>query len=57
MPKVLITATVASMIDLFNMNNIEILQNIGYEVHVAANFVNDNITSHSRLIEFKKELD
>lgn len=57
MPKVLITATVASMIDLFNMNNIEILQNMGYEVHVAANFVNGNVTSDSRLIEFKKELD
>lgn len=57
MPKVLITATVASMIDLFNMNNIEILQNMGYEVHVAANFVNGNVTSNSRLIEFKKELD
>lgn len=57
MPKVLITATVASMIDLFNMNNIENLQNMGYEVHVAANFVNGNVTSNSRLIEFKKELD
>lgn len=57
MPKVLITATVASMIDLFNMNNIEILQNMGYEVHVAANFVSGNVTSNSRLIEFKKELE
>ena len=32
--KVLILASVASMIDQFNIPNIKLLQNIGYEVHV-----------------------
>ena len=36
--KVLIVATVPSMVGMFNMRNIEILQDIGYKVHVACNF-------------------
>jgi len=55
-PKVLMTASVASMIDLFNMDNISILQSMGYEVHVAANFQFGNITDQARVDEFKKEL-
>ncbi len=55
-PKMLMTASVASMIDLFNMNNIEILQSMGYEVHVAANFQAGNITSRERVSEFKEKL-
>lgn len=55
--KALMTASVASMIDLFNMNNIQILQQMGYEVHVAANFKEGNITSDERVREFKKELE
>lgn len=38
MKKVLIIASVASMIEQFNMNNIEILQSLGYAVDVACNF-------------------
>ena len=38
MKKVLMVASVASMIDLFNMNNIQILQDLGYTVEVACNF-------------------
>ncbi|EMF0319739.1 TPA: glycosyltransferase family 4 protein [Enterococcus faecium] len=56
MKKALMVASVASMIDLFNMNNIEILQRLGYEVHVACNFEEGSITSKERVIEFKKEL-
>ena len=56
MKKALMVASVASMIDLFNMNNIEILQSLGYEVHVACNFEEGSITSKERVIEFKKEL-
>jgi len=55
-PKMLMTASVASMIDLFNMDNVEILQSMGYEVHVAANFQNGNITSRERVDKFKTEL-
>ncbi len=54
--KALMTASVASMIDLFNRNNIQILQEMGYEVHVAANFKEGNITSDERVREFRKEL-
>lgn len=55
--KALMTASVASMIDLFNMDNIQILQQMGYEVHVAANFKEGNITSDERVKEFRRELE
>lgn len=35
-------ASVASMIDQFNMSNIRLLQEVGYEVHVACNFKEGN---------------
>lgn len=57
MKKVLIIASVASMIDQFNMQNISILQNMGYEVHVAANFEVGNTSSTQRVFEFVKELE
>lgn len=50
-------ATVASMIDLFNMDNIKVLQDLGYQVDVAANFEEGNVTSKERISEFKEELD
>ena len=31
------TATVPSMIGQFNMSNIKVLQDLGYEVHVGCN--------------------
>lgn len=39
MKKILILASVASMISQFNLSNIEILMELGYEVHVACNFL------------------
>lgn len=57
MKRALMYATVASMIDLFNMNNIRILQDLGYKVDVAANFEKGNVTSKERVSEFKKELN
>lgn len=56
MKKALMMSSVASMIDLFNMNNIEILRNLGYEVEVACNFEYGSITSKNRVNEFKNEL-
>lgn len=50
------TASVASMIDLFNMDNIHILQEAGYEVHVASNFKFGSITSQERVDTFRREL-
>lgn len=54
--KALVTASVASMLDLFNMDNIHILQELGYEVHVAANFEFGSITSQERVDAFRNEL-
>ena len=56
MKKMLMVASVASMIDQFNRNNILLLQEEGYEVHVAANFENGSTFSQKRLNEFKNEL-
>ena len=57
MMKALIVASVASMIDQFNMNNIKLLQNNGYEVEVAANFIVGNTSSDEQLRLFKKKLN
>lgn len=57
MKKALIMASVASMIDLFNMDNIKILQKLGFEVHVACNFEYGSITSQERVDKFRKELE
>ncbi len=57
MKKMLMIASVASMIDQFNRDNISLLMKLGYEVHVASNFKIGNTTSDQRLCEFKNELD
>lgn len=55
--RALMVASVASMIDLFNEDNINILQTLGYKVHVMANFESGSITSDERVAEFRKELN
>lgn len=57
MKKVMMLASVASMIDQFNMSNIDILKKKGYEVHVVANFEHGSTSSNQRVLEFKKELE
>ena len=55
--KVLILASVASMIDQFNMDNIKILKDLGCEVHVACNLdLPGNLTTE-KVEELKKKLD
>lgn len=56
MKKALQVASVASMIDQFNMPNINTLQELGYKVDVAANFEFGNTSSKERVEEFRKEL-
>lgn len=56
MKKALILASVSSMIDQFNRVNIRILQELGYEVHIIANFQTGNTTSNERNWKNKKEL-
>ena len=43
-PKALMLASVASMIYLFNSDNIVILLSLNYEVHIATNFNEESIT-------------
>ena len=54
--KALMIASVASMIDLFNRDNIEILQTLGYEVDISCNFESGSITSQEKVNSFKDEL-
>ena len=53
----LMLASVASMIDQFNMNNIEILQKLGYKVDVACNFKLGSTCSKERIDDLKKRLE
>ena len=45
-------ASVASMIDLFNEDNINILLDYGYSVDVMANFEEGSITSAERVAQY-----
>lgn len=56
MKKMLMLASVASMIDQFNMSNIQILLNMGYEVHVACNFVKGNTCSDKKIQKLQLRL-
>lgn len=53
MKTVLMLATTAAMIEQFNKDNILILEEMGYEVHVAGNFLVGNPISDKRLEAFK----
>ncbi|MBO5621322.1 MAG: NAD-dependent epimerase/dehydratase family protein, partial [Butyrivibrio sp.] len=54
--KALMLASVASMIDQFNIPNIEILQSLGYEVDVVANFEEPGTITIERANDLKKKL-
>jgi len=54
--RVLMITSVASMIDQFNMPNIALLQEMGYSVEVACNFVTGNTSSPQRVRAFCDEL-
>lgn len=56
-PKALIVASVASMIDQFNMQNIELLLKMGYEVDVACNCKEGNTISDDRISELISKLE
>jgi glycosyltransferase involved in cell wall biosynthesis len=55
--RVLVIATVPSMIGQFNMNNIKLLQDLGYEVDVAADFNDTSIWPPERIEKFRKDLE
>lgn len=54
--KVLMLASVASMIGQFNMPNIRLLQKMGYEVHVACNFLEGNTCDRIQVGKIRREL-
>lgn len=56
MKKALMNASVASMIYQFNMNNIDILEGLGYQVDVACNFGKENPMKNTEIAKFKKNL-
>lgn len=55
MKKALIITNAASMVHLFNRVNIELLQEAGYEVHIACNFVYGNTASKEMIEQYRKE--
>lgn len=57
MKKVLMNASVASMIYKFNMGNIDILESMGYQVDVACNFGKENPISQDEIKKFKEILE
>lgn len=57
MKKALFFASVASMIDQFNLDNIVVMQKLGYKVDVACNFEFGSTTSQERVNELKRELE
>lgn len=57
MKKALQLASVASMIDQFNMPNIKLLQDLGYKVDVLADFTNPGTITSERAKELKARLN
>lgn len=56
MKKVLIVASVSEMIEAFLLPNIKLLQNMGNEVHVMANFKDTDALRQERINLFKEQL-
>ena len=56
MKNALIIASVASMIDQFNMSNIRILQELGYQVDVACNYIEGSTCTKERIADLKRKL-
>lgn len=56
MKKMLMVASVPSMIGQFNMDNISVLQELGYKVYVACDFKDRSVWDEERTSKFKGEL-
>ncbi len=57
MRKMLMLATVPSMIGQFNMDNINLLMEMGIEVHVACNFLDYSVWDERKITKFCEELN
>ena len=56
MKRALVLASVASMIDQFNMPNIHLMKEMGYEVDVATNFLKGSTCSDEKIAALKQTL-
>lgn len=54
--KMMMLASVASMIDQFNMPNIKMLLDMGYKVDVACNFIEGSTCSQEKIEQLKRNL-
>ena len=54
--RALVLASVASMIDQFNMPNIRLMKEMGYEVDVATNFIEGSTCSNEKIADLKETL-
>ena len=52
MKKVLMVATVPGMIGQFNMDNMRLLQELGYQVEIACNFEDRSVWTNERVHSF-----
>lgn len=55
--QVLLLASVASMLEQFNRENIRILQNMGFRVHLACNFHKGSTITDQMVRDFQKEME
>lgn len=55
--KILMLATVPSMIGQFNVGNLQLLQQMGYEVEIACNFVDRSVWTKARVDAFIQVMD
>ncbi len=56
MKRALVLASVASMIDQFNIPNIRLMKEMGYEVDVATNFLKGSTCNHEKIAALKETL-
>lgn len=56
MKKILMVSTIASTIAQFNMNNINILNDMGYQVDVACDYTNKEFWPPKKIEEFEEEI-
>lgn len=54
--KTLMAVSVASMIDQFNLPNLQLMQEAGYEVHVACNFKKGNTCDQTQIVRLQARL-
>lgn len=56
MKKALVITSVASMVDQFLMPSVKLLQEMGYNVRVACNFINGNTCGDEKISQLKEKL-